>query len=194
MGFCGLIAPILAFSLIALAISRSPWFSWTGNALSDLGVGVESALLFNSGLIAAGALIVAFALGLHSSLRGKTLGNAGGIALALAGVALCAIGIFPETSGDIHFYVSVAFFALLVISLWLVGAALMRLGEKKLGFLIVIAGVLAGLVWVFPWPAVAIPEAIASLAASACCVALSIKLLIKPNKRAVFHQVGGTKG
>ncbi|MCS7131176.1 MAG: DUF998 domain-containing protein, partial [Hadesarchaea archaeon] len=101
-------------------------------------------------------------------------------ALALAGAALCAVGIFPESAGDIHFYVSVAFFTLLVISLWLVGVALIQLGERKLGSSIVSAGILAAAVWALPWPAVAIPEAVASLAASACCVALGVKLLVKP--------------
>lgn len=181
-GLCGIAAPALAFSLIALAISRSPWFSWTGNALSDLGAEERSALLFNSGLIAAGALIVAFAFGLRFPLHERALGNVGAIALALTGIALCAIGIFPETAGDIHFYVSVVFFILLVISLWLVGAALIQLGNRKLGSFVVAGGILAAVVWAFPWPAVAIPETIASLTASACCIALSVKLLIRVKK------------
>lgn len=178
-GLCGVLAPALAFSMIALAISRSPWFSWTGNALSDLGAEERSAPLFNSGLIAAGALLMPFAFGLRFPLKRRALGNAGAIVLALTGAALCAVGIFPETVGDLHFYVSVAFFALLVVSLWLLGAALVQLGERGLGSLIAIAGFLAGIVWILPWPAVAIPEAIASLVASACCVALSLKLLIR---------------
>ena len=37
-GVCGTIAPIVAFTFILLAILNFPQFSWTENALSDLGV------------------------------------------------------------------------------------------------------------------------------------------------------------
>jgi len=115
-------------------------------------------------------------VGLRWSLRGKALGNAGALVLLLSAVALCAIGIFPETAGDIHLYVSVAFFVLIVPSLWLIGAALVQLGERNLGVLVIIAGVVAAAVWALPWPAVAIPETISSLAASACSITLGVRL------------------
>ncbi|MEM4733673.1 MAG: hypothetical protein QXD70_04005, partial [Candidatus Bathyarchaeia archaeon] len=49
-GICGLLTPLMAFSCIFLAIYFAPEFSWTHNALSDLGVmpGVTAAL-FNYG-------------------------------------------------------------------------------------------------------------------------------------------------
>jgi len=176
-GICGVAGPLVALSFIAISILRSPWFSWTGNALSDLGARDPSSCLFNTGLILGGVLIGVFAVGLLWSLRGKALGNAGALVLLLSAGALCAIGIFPETAGDIHLYVSYAFFILLVISLWIIGAALVQLGERRLGALVVVAGVVAAAVWALPWSAVAIPEIIASLAASACSIALSVRLL-----------------
>jgi hypothetical membrane protein len=175
-GLCGVIGPLVALSCIALAVERSPWFSWTGNALSDLGARENSSALFNSGLIVGGALIVVFALGLRESLKGRAIGNAGALAFLLTAAALCSVGIFPETAGDIHSYVSVAFFVLLVISLWLVGVALVQLGERGLGLVIIIAGDVAAAVWAFPWPAEAIPELIAALAASACSITLGVRL------------------
>jgi len=64
-GACGILTPIVAFTCIFLAIASYPEFSWTGNALSDLGVqeGV-TAVLFNSGLIFSGILALIFASGL----------------------------------------------------------------------------------------------------------------------------------
>jgi len=37
-GVSGIVTPIVAFTFISLAIVYSPQFSWTENALSDLGV------------------------------------------------------------------------------------------------------------------------------------------------------------
>lgn len=178
-GLCGVIGPLIVLSFILVSISRSPGFSFTENALSDLGAQEPSATSFNSGLIIGGVIIGVFALGLWWSLRGKALGNVGGLMLLLAAVALCAIGIFTENAGDIHLYVSYAFFGLLVISLWIIGAALVQLREKMLGLLLIIAGLFAAAVWaLYPvWPALALPETISALAAFACLIILGVRML-----------------
>jgi hypothetical membrane protein len=175
-GLCGVAGPLVALLSIALAVRRSPWFSWTGNALSDLGAHGNPTILFNGGLIVGGILIAVFALGLRESIKGRAIGNAGSLAFLLTAAALCSVGIFPETAGDIHRIVSIIFFVLLVISLWLVGAALVQLGERGLGLVIIIAGFVAAAVWALPWPAEAIPEFVAALSASACSIALGIRL------------------
>lgn len=172
-------APIIVLTLIALAISRSPWFSWTENALSDLGVQGIAAVLFNSSLIIGGILAGVFAVGLRETLRSWTLGHAGTLILILDAAALCAIGVFSETAGDIHFYVSVAFFTLLPVSLFLIGAAMMRISsERKLGLFTVLVGVVAAVVWTFPRGGVAIPEIVAGLAASVWSIVFGTRLLL----------------
>ena len=112
---CGLIAPIIVLPLILLSISYSPWFSWTRNALSDLGVH-EVAILFNSALMIGGVLALIFAFGLMQILHKSKMGFTGTLALIAAAISLFAVGFFPETAGRIHFYVSVAFFTLMIIS------------------------------------------------------------------------------
>ena len=57
-GFFGVVAPVLGFAMIFLAIRASPWFSWTANALSDLGVSGFGSVIFNSGLAMTGALMM----------------------------------------------------------------------------------------------------------------------------------------
>jgi len=176
-GVCGVLTPIIVLTSILLAIYYSPWFSWTKNALSDLGVQGTAAILFNSSLVVGGILTIIFAIGLREILLNKPLGRIGTLILILDAAVLCAIGIFPETAGDIHLYVSVAFFTLLPISLFLIGATMMQEpSERKLGLFTIIAGVAAATVWMLPWRAAAIPEIIAVLAASVWSIVLGIRL------------------
>jgi hypothetical membrane protein len=176
-GVCGVLTPIIVLTLILLAIYYSPWFSWTENALSDLGVQGTAAILFNSSLVVGGVLTVIFAIGLREILLNKTSGRIGTLIFILDAAMLCAIGIFPETAGNVHLYVSVAFFVLLPMSLFLNGVAMMqRPSERKLGLFTIIAGIVAATVWMLPWRAVAIPEIISALAVSVWSIVLGIRL------------------
>lgn len=173
---CGVVTPIIVLSLILLAVSYSPWFGWTKNALSDLGVH-EAAILFNSSLMMGGVLALIFASGLMQILKKEVLGFIGTFTLALSTISLFAIGVFPESVRPIHFYVSFAFFALLAISLLLIGAALMQKpSQRYLGLVTILAGFIVAVVWSVPHQSPAIPEIIASLAASVWSVILGIKL------------------
>lgn len=164
-GLCGVTVPVVAFSCISIAIYLSPWFSWTANALSDLGVG-EAAWVFNSGLMAGGILTMIFAVGLWAAFRERALGRVGAAGLFLDAVALFGIGVFSEAAGSIHFYFSVAFFVLFPISLFLLGASAILSGSVKFGSSTILIGVFAAIPWVFSWDGVAIPEAISALFAS----------------------------
>lgn len=177
---CGVLTPVIVLTLILLAIYYSPWFSWTENALSDLGVQGTAAILFNSGLVVGGVLTIIFAIGLREILLNKTLGRIGTLILILDAAILCAIGIFPETAGVIHLYVSVAFFVLLPISLFLIGVAMIEEpSERKLGLFTITAGIATAMVWMLQWRAVAIPEIIAALAASVWSIVLGIRLFMQ---------------
>ena len=176
-GLCGITAPIISISLILLAIHNAPWFSWTGNALSDLGVEGSPAVLFNTSLIIGGLLTTVFAIGLIQALRIHILSRVGSMLFLLDAFALFAIGVFPETVGRLHFYVSVAFFTLFPLSLLLIGFAMvLETTQKRWGLLAIIVAVIAVGTWMFRWPSAAIPEFIASLAASSWSIFSGIKL------------------
>jgi len=182
-GLCGVLGPVISLSFIALAIAYTPQFNWFTWALSDLGVH-QAALIFNSGLIVGGVLTTIFAVGLMQILRKQVLGFLGTFALILSTISLCAIGVFPESAGRIHFYVSISFFALLAISLFLIGAALIRESSQRYLGLFTLLTLLAGIVAVAAALAVlhegvAIPEIIAALAASVWSIVFGIKLLLK---------------
>jgi len=144
-GLCGIICPLAALSFIALAISYSlSWFRWTENALSDLAgtqATATAAATFNSGLIIGAILGIIFTAGLMQVLRKHILGFMGTFILLLADISLFAIGVFPETAGRVHTYVSVAFFMLFPISLFFIGASMVKeTSEKILGFATVLFG------------------------------------------------------
>ncbi|MGC8817242.1 MAG: DUF998 domain-containing protein [Candidatus Hadarchaeum sp.] len=155
-GVCGIAAPIVALSFIFIAISLSPWFTWTGNALSDLGVG-EAALVFNSGLVLGGLLATVAAVVMFSTYQDK-IRRVGALVFLLGTISLIGIGIFSEAAGRIHFYFSVAFFLLVPISFWILGVGIYRSGSKFWGVLTVLLGVVGTLPWTQHWTAVAIPE------------------------------------
>ena len=180
----GLLAPVLAFTCILSAIAYYPRFSWTNNALSDLGVvkGVTGPL-FNFGLCTSGFLGFISALtGLFTYIGKSFIGKVGSLVFAAAAVVLIAIGVFNESFSGIHYAVSVAFFVLVPISLFIITYALVLAHQTRTAILTVGIGIVAALPWIILFvfryvPNVAIPETISALAVSAWTVTLSIRIL-----------------
>ena len=163
-GVFGIIAPIVGLTVISLAIWTAPWFSWTGNALSDLGVEGFTAAVFNAGLAMTGAVMMVFSLSIHEFTKGDTRGQAGFVLLLAASISLIGIGAFPETAGPVHYYLSVAFFVALPLSLLALSIHLITNSMRNIGLFTAAAGAVAALVWVPRWSAAAVPEALSSLA------------------------------
>ncbi|MEM4726323.1 MAG: DUF998 domain-containing protein [Nitrososphaerales archaeon] len=176
-GLCGILGVAIVYPLILLARFYYPSFSWFNNALSDLGVGV-SAPIFNTALLIGGALLLIFSLGLLNYTSGY-IAKLGSLLLIAASIFLAAIGLFPENYGKLHFYVSVAFFVLIVFSLLTLGLSLILQSSRASGFLTVVGAIIAALIWIFPWTGVAIPETIASIILSARVVSFAYKMLVK---------------
>ncbi|MEM2143202.1 MAG: DUF998 domain-containing protein [Candidatus Thorarchaeota archaeon] len=129
----GLVAPIVALVAIFVAIAISPWFDWVTNALSDLGNydnGIPAAVVFNSGLICAGAMELIFVRWFLSQLK-DPISRVAMIALGVASIFLILIGILSENAGRIHFWVSVGFFLSFPISMWIMSVSLLRRGELR---------------------------------------------------------------
>ncbi|MEM2138056.1 MAG: DUF998 domain-containing protein [Candidatus Anstonellaceae archaeon] len=179
---CGILAPIVAFAGIFGAIFSYPQFSWTENALSDLGVvpGITS-VLFNYGLIIAGALTLAFSTNLRTILPGK-FGELAAILFALVAIDLAAIGIFTEEFRPTHYYVSVFFFAAFPISLFLAAASLYKNREKRLALLTLALSLAAVAAWGIQTSVgfgknVAIPETIAALSVGVWAAVMGWRML-----------------
>ena len=182
-GIYGVIAPVLAFTFILMAVESYPPFSWITNALSDLGVvsGVTAGV-FNSGLIICGVLCLTFAIGLFLLLIESVIGRMGVIVFALACVSLVAIGTFPENVSPTHYLVSVAFFVLLPISLLVITAAFALNRQTKMALFTLAVDVVAALPWILYFSihyvsGVAVPEAVSGLAGSVWAVVLGYKMI-----------------
>jgi hypothetical membrane protein len=160
-GFFGIVAPLFGLLIIGMSIWLSPWFSWTGNALSDLG-GTDGfeAIVFNSGLAMIAALMMMFSTGLFEMTKGNIIGQIGSGVHLLSSLLLLAIGLVNISIEPWHLYVSVGFFIAFPLSAVIIGYFCFR---KKMRFYTLLAwgtAVLAAVIWFLPWGAIAIPEAL----------------------------------
>lgn len=172
---CGLAGPITVFALIFYSVSMAPWFSWTENALSDLGVDEKAGLPFNSALILGGILYAIFTIGFGVTQPKNMLKETGLCLMFMDAAALCAMGVLPENIKPWHVYASVAFFVLIPLSQFAVGSAFLAEKNRKLGLFTVLLGLVCTAIWGYRWKAVAIPEAIAAFALAVWIVVLSLK-------------------
>ncbi|MEM2878036.1 MAG: DUF998 domain-containing protein [Candidatus Hadarchaeales archaeon] len=115
-GIFGLTAPAVLLLSVLAAVSTSTTFSWSGNALSDLGTQAGSDTLFNTGLTVAGALVAVFSVGMIATLRKSKTGILASLFLLLEAIALAGIGIFTENTMELHITFAVAFFALTAVT------------------------------------------------------------------------------
>jgi len=180
----GIVSPIVAFVCILTAIATYPTFSWTNNALSDLGVvsGI-TASLFNFGLLASGILAFNFAIfGLFTYFGKSWTGKIGSIIFAAATIALIAISVFNENFSPTHYIVSVAFFTFAPIALFILTFGFWLNHQRGIAAFTVAVGVGAALPWILLFtfnyvPNVAIPEFLSALAVSVWAMFLGKKML-----------------
>ncbi|UCG10774.1 MAG: DUF998 domain-containing protein [Dehalococcoidia bacterium] len=181
-GFCGITSQVIGLITLLVVISQSPWFSWTDNDLSVLGVMGSARHVFNFGLILVGALSFIFAIGLGKSFLSEgRLGRAGIASLVLGSVAVSAMGIFPRNIDIPHDSASLAFFIFTPIAIFLFGIRAVTIGQKIWGNLSLSAAILMICLQLipWPWPRGAIPQLLSGLSWSIWTSALSINLLVK---------------
>ena len=192
-GMCGILLPVVVFIFISLSLYYSPWFSWYENWLSELaGIAGESpiwaayglsSLLFNLGIILAGILGFIYAIVVRRiRILDSHLGRIGTLFLIVDMLALCAVGIFPLTTGLSHEISSLAFFILIPFSLIPIGISLQKIPDIIFGGLIVFLGYLSLFSFPLffipqPWGSNAIIEMIPIFSISAFSIILGIGLL-----------------
>ena len=159
-------------------MSDSPWFRWTSNALSDLGVSGISAFFFNNALILGGIFAFIFSIGLIKTLSNKI----GAYILGVSSLALIAAGIFPETIFVLHYISSAAFFVLLTIALFIIGITLKQdRFEQNMGVAAIVFALFAisSPIFLKFLNGIAIPEAIACFPAFFWCMTYGLRMTIK---------------
>jgi hypothetical membrane protein len=172
-GLFGMLTPVVGFTMVFLAISQAPWFSWTMNALSDLGVEGFESVLFNAGLAITGAMMMMFSAGLFELTKGSKVGQAGSAVHLASSVLIILIGVINETITPWHFVVSVAFFVSLGVMLAINGVYLWGTGMRRFAALAWAAAAVGIFIWMLHWQGVAMPEAVSALSAGIWQAALS---------------------
>ena len=182
-GLLGILIPVVALGFIFSAIALYPPFNWATNALSDLGVveGLTSEL-FNVGLVITGLFAMVFAVGLLINFAKNRVGQASAVVFGLACLALISIGVFNESFSPTHYLVSVAFFVLLPISLFIVTAAFVVAYKIKMAVFTVAIALAAALPWILYFtlnyaPNVAIPEFASGFAGAVWTVVLGYRMI-----------------
>jgi len=163
----GPVAILVAAIGILAASVLAPWFSWTGNALSDLGArGVATAPLFNGTLIIAGFLGIPFAGWLVRVQRDR-IRRAAAVVFGLSMPTLALIGVFALPS-PLHGPVALAYFLLFTLAILVDGLGALRTGEARDGWLSIGLGtahVAGWIVWgVSGHEGIALPEAVGTVA------------------------------
>lgn len=164
----GVLGALVGIAAVLVATALSPTFSWTGNAISDLGApSAAHPQVLNVGLVASGVLAVPFVVVLWQRAT-HPLERAGGIAYALSLASLALIGVFPI--GDpLHTPVSVAFFTLGTVTLLVHGTGTILGGTVQRGLGSIWLGLASVVSWIL-WavgvrlgPGLAIPELIGTV-------------------------------
>ena len=104
---------IIPFIFIVASIRYSPWFSWSRNALSDLGHATRSSVapLFNLGLLTGGALLIVYAITRLSKVFPRT-----SYAICLIGFSTQLVAVFDEVYGILHFAAAIATFLSVILA------------------------------------------------------------------------------
>jgi hypothetical membrane protein len=168
-------------------MAQAPWFRWTHNALSDLGIKSNAAAFFNIGMTLGGILTFVFSLGLIRILSNKI----GAYVLSLSALGLMGIGLFPETIFTLHFISSATFFVLLALSLLFIGLKIKQDPfERNMGMLATLFAMVAisSTIFLIPFEGVAIPEAFACFPAFIWCMIYGAKMTSDKSTRSFLNK------
>ena len=160
-GICGIMLPIVTISGILLALPRAPWFSWTENAISDLGRPEFGLSFFNYMLILVGILLLVFSFGLLYSLNGERVGPT---VFAISSLYFIGVGIFPLPNPN-HLDVSGLFFIAFPLGFLMLGLKMYKKRSrfiKNMGISALIIAVIGGISQIFLlfYEGIAIPEVV----------------------------------
>ena len=161
MGKFGFFAPIVGSIMILLSLNSTSNWSITADTLSDLGKSGFSSVLFNSGLLMSGAVMMLFSTGLYEFAKGNIIGQIGSILYIAASFIVCALGIATINVQPIHNYLSTILFVLIPIIMAAFGSHLYQLDMKKYTMLAVIGFIISSGIWLIEGKVNAIKEIVA---------------------------------
>ncbi|MDO8428153.1 MAG: DUF998 domain-containing protein [Candidatus Diapherotrites archaeon] len=120
--YFGLLGVFFFLVFTAIAILNYVNYNFTGQYLSELGIGSTSAFWFNTGLILAG-----FSFAAYFFLNFDSIQKITGI---FAGLSLSGVGIFPMNIAFEHFVTAAGFFILAGITALLYSLEKLKIDKK----------------------------------------------------------------
>jgi len=156
--YLGIVSYVMGVGTIGAAVAVNPWFNVWTDALSDMGrVGLSTAWVFNTGLMLAAVVGMAYAACLIKVFRNSLAHLAAGVYL-VAAANLFLVGAFPEGTKP-HWTVSYEFFFLMFFTYLLYAPALWLEGLRKhavINLMLFIIGL--GGSAIINWPSIATLE------------------------------------
>lgn len=155
----GGVAPLVAIGGILLAAALDPAFSWTGDALSALGVRPASAWAFNGGVMVGGALALVYTVGLFRTATAAVHRAIAGC-FGLAALSLMGVGAFVA-GHPLHWPAALGFYGLFTLAFLLDGLARRGSRTGRITLALVALHVTIWVSWlagVWPGEGVALPE------------------------------------
>ena len=158
----GTFSSILGAFMIGVTISITENWSFSQNTLGELGVmGAGASILYNSGLLMAGALAMILAAAFFEFTKGDLIGQAGSAVFLVYSLSVCLLGVSILDLGDWIQYVSPAIYVMIPLSAALLGYSLYKNGLKIHAGLGFIAAVIGVAIWVMGGPVNAFNQTIA---------------------------------
>jgi hypothetical membrane protein len=117
MGKFGFLSPLVGLIMILLSIINNPEWDIRFQTLSDLGRSGFGSVLFNSGLLMTGAIMLLFTNGLFELTKGDNKGQIGSILYFGVSLVICALGVATINIQPIHNYLSITLFGLIPLSM-----------------------------------------------------------------------------
>lgn len=171
----GIALPVVFVTMLMIAISLNPWFSFYRNALSDLGsLKVPTRYVFNCGLILMGLFGILFSLATVRYFESTAMHI-----LTVAMTFLIAVGIFPEEYGRVHSIPAALFYVFSLAGIFYTGILLKKRGELWFSTFSIMGSVVTFVLMVLTVgkTGLAIPEMIGAVFILSWIVTLSYKML-----------------
>jgi len=152
MGFFGILSPLLGFFMLFLSISFTPNFTLTNQTLSELGVGGFGAVLFNSGLMMSGALMMLFGTGLWEVGKSNFKGIIGSVLYLSVSFIIVVLSFVTINIDPWHYYLSVALFTFIPMSMIIFSLHLIEMDLRTHAIIGFITGAPSIIIWLIGGP------------------------------------------
>jgi len=158
MGFFGVAAPIIGALMIFISAQATLGWDPAGHTLSQLGAEGFGAVLFNSGLLMTGALMMLFSTGLFEVSKGDRRGQVGSATYLVTSVLTAVLGVVTVQYQPIHDFLAIVLFVLIPLGMMAYSIYLWTRGLRNYAALGLLGGVIGIAVMEWGGPVNALKE------------------------------------